>query len=211
MLDIKCASFGTMENNCYLVTDRDTGKSALIDCTEDSPQMSDFIKDADLEYILLTHGHFDHIAGCKAVKEKTDAKLAIHGADESMLTSARDSLALFCYAEQNDVNADIILSDGDVITLGNSEIKVISTPGHTYGSVCFLADRALFTGDTLFNMSLGRTDFPTGSPRDMIKSLKRIDALEGDYDIYPGHESISTLDYQRAHNVDFQILIGMQD
>ena len=199
-MKVKSASFGNMGNNCYLIIDEKTNKSALVDCTEFSRKMIDFIGDTDLQYILLTHGHFDHIIGAKEVKEKYNCKVAISADDECMLSSSRHSLAAFCGAVQNDVTADIILKDGDVITLGDIEIKVISTPGHTKGSVCFIAEDCLFSGDTLFCCSCGRTDFPGGSVPEMLSSLKKLSSLEGDYRVLPGHEEQSTLDFERTHN-----------
>jgi len=189
-----------MGNNCYLIVDEKTNKSALVDCTEYSRKMLDLIGDTDLQYVLLTHGHFDHIIGTKEVKEKFGCKVAISKEDEGMLSSGRLSLAIFCGEPQNDVQADIIIKDGDVLTLGDTEIKVIATPGHTKGSVCFIAGDCLFSGDTLFCCSCGRTDFPGGSVEEMMKSLKKLCALDGDYKVLPGHEEASTLDFERKNN-----------
>ncbi|MCH5320925.1 MAG: MBL fold metallo-hydrolase [Eubacterium sp.] len=200
MLDVKYAVFGALENNCYLITDTSTGKSALVDCTEDSEKMRNFISGTDLEYILLTHGHFDHIGGVKGIKELTNAKVVISREDEPMLSSSKHSLAAFCNAEQNNTKADIIIRDGDTITLGESIIKVIATPGHTKGGVCYLCDDKLFTGDTLFFCSCGRTDFPGGSDAQILASLKKLASLEGNPAVYPGHEELSTLDFERTNN-----------
>lgn len=200
MLNVKCGVFGSLANNCYLITDEQSGKSALVDCTEYSEKMRDFIGDADLEYILLTHGHFDHIGGVKGVKASTDAKVIIAAEDEAMLSSGKYSLAAFCGAEQNDTSADIIVDDGDEFLLGESKIRVMKTQGHTDGGVCYICDDKIFSGDTLFFCSCGRTDFPTGSSEKMLKSLKRLAALEGDYIVYPGHDRQSTLEFERTNN-----------
>lgn len=200
MLEVKYDVFGSLENNCYLITDTATGKSALVDCTDDSKRMKDFIGDAKLEYILLTHGHFDHIAGVKGIQELTGAKVVISSEDSPMLLSSKASLAAFCGAQQNNTDADIIIKDGDTITLGESIIKVISTPGHTKGGVCYICDDKIFTGDTLFFCSCGRTDFPGGSSAEILASLKKIAALKGNLKVYPGHDRLSTLDFERINN-----------
>lgn len=200
MLSVKSAVFGGLQNNCYLITDKDTNKSALVDCTEFSDRMLDFIGNSDLEYILLTHGHFDHIGGVSEISERFNAKVVISSIDAPMLSSSKLSLAAFCGAVHNNSYADITVEDNDVIELGNSEIYVISTPGHTSGSVCYMCDDNLFTGDTMFFCSCGRTDFPTGSPVDMQKSLNKLASLNGDYKIFAGHDRQSTLDFERKNN-----------
>lgn len=197
---VKQGIFGRIDNNCFLIVDEKTNKSALVDCTEYSDKMLDLIGDTDLEYILLTHGHYDHILGAKQVKEKYGAKLAVSKEDASKLVSSRESLAVFHGIIQDNIDADILLSDGDTVNLGDIEIKVISTPGHTKGSICFIAENYLFAGDTLFYLSCGRTDFPDGSDSEMLESLKRLKNLEGNFKVMTGHEEKTTLDFERKHN-----------
>lgn len=192
--------FGSMDNNCSLIIDEKTNQSALVDCNEFSQKMIDMIGDTDLKYILLTHGHFDHIIGVKSVKEKYGAQVVISKEDEPMLNSSKLSLAAFCNAPQNNVDADIIVKDGDEITLGKIKIKVMATPGHTSGSVCYIAENCIFSGDTLFYCSCGRTDFPSGSPEQMMSSLQKLKALDGDYKVYTGHNNLTTLDFERKNN-----------
>lgn len=192
--------FGSMDNNCSLIIDEKTNQSALVDCNEFSQKMIDMIGDTDLKYILLTHGHFDHIIGVKSVKEKYGAQVVISKEDEPMLNSAKLSLAVFCNAPQNNVDADIIVKDGDEITLDKTKIKVMATPGHTSGSVCYIAENCIFSGDTLFYCSCGRTDFPSGSPEQMMSSLQKLKALDGDYKVYTGHNNLTTLDFERKNN-----------
>lgn len=192
--------FGSMDNNCSLIIDEKTNQSALVDCNDFSQKMIDMIGDTDLKYILLTHGHFDHIIGVKSVKEKYGAQVVISKEDEPMLNSSKLSLAVFCNAPQNNVDADIIVKDGDEITLGEIKIKVMATPGHTSGSVCYIAENCIFSGDTLFYCSCGRTDFPSGSPEQMMSSLQKLKALDGDYKVYTGHNNLTTLDFERKNN-----------
>lgn len=199
-MKIKSATFGGLQNNCYLITDEISGLSALVDCTEYSEKMKNFIGDAKLEYILLTHGHFDHIGGVKEVKEAYGAKVVIGREDAEMLSSSRRSLAAFSFIHQENTTPDIIVDDGDVITLGSTKLKVLHTPGHTPGGVCYVGDGEIFSGDTLFFCSCGRTDFPGGSSRQIMESLKKIAALNGNLTVYPGHDRFSTLDFEREHN-----------
>ena len=199
-MEVKSATFGSLQNNCYLITDEISGLSALVDCTEYSEKMKNFIGDAKLEYILLTHGHFDHIGGVKEVKEAYGAKVVIGREDAEMLSSSRRSLAAFSFIHQENTTPDIIVDDGDVITIGSTKLKVLHTTGHTPGGVCYVGDGEIFSGDTLFFCSCGRTDFPGGSSSQIMESLKKIAALEGNLTVYPGHDRFSTLDFEREHN-----------
>lgn len=200
MINVKSACIGRLGNNCYLLTDAESGKSALVDCTDASEEMLDLIGNADLEYILLTHGHFDHIGGVKEIKDKFNAEIVISNEDAGMLSSSRLSLAAFCGAYHNNADADITVGDGDIIKLGNTEIKVIATPGHTKGGVCYIADDVIFTGDTLFFCSCGRTDFPGGSFSEIKESLNLLASFDKNYKLYPGHDRETTLDFEKQNN-----------
>lgn len=199
-MHVKQEVFDPIENNCYLITDENTNESALIDCSEFNEKMRALIGDTELKYILLTHGHFDHIGGVKAVKEQYGCQVAISAEDAPMLSDSLRSLALFSGGRQEKVQADILLKDGDTLSLGNITVKVLSTPGHTKGGLCFIAEDCLFTGDTLFRESCGRTDFPGGSSKELLRSLHRLRDLDGDYRVFAGHEGNSTLSHERAYN-----------
>lgn len=197
---VKIATFGDMNNNCYLIVDEKTNQSAIVDCPEYNNKMVELIGDTDLQYILLTHGHYDHIAGVSGVKEKYGCKVLISKQDYPMLSSSKLSLGAFCGVVLPKIDADSFVADGDVIKLGDIEIKVMATPGHTKGGVCYIVDDYIFTGDTLFYCSCGRTDFPGGDGKEMLDSLLKIRALDGNLKVMTGHEKQSTLDFERKNN-----------
>lgn len=195
---------GPLDVNCYLIVDESTGKAAVLDPGGLTPQLEAAIQkagDSNVEQILLTHGHFDHIGGVAALQKKTGAKIFLHEADrdfpgESSLNLSRMAIG----GEVPNFSVDRLLKDGETFSLGETVFTVIHTPGHTQGSCCYIAGKALFTGDTLMKESVGRTDFPTGSMPQLMKSLQQLALLPGDYIIYPGHGSPSTLDEERKRN-----------
>lgn len=193
--------------NCYLLIDEKSGDSALVDPGWYSKETEKFVYshgDINLKYILLTHGHFDHILGVHGFKQASGAAVAIHSADADKLTDPVKSLCEGHFHErQTPVNADILLKDGDTVQLGDEKIKVMHTPGHTSGSVCFILenDRTIISGDTLFCRTVGRTDFLDGSDEEMYKSIKKLISLDGDYRVLPGHNRETTLDSERTRNI----------
>lgn len=200
MTQIKSITLGELGNNCYLITDQASGLSALVDCTDDSKEMRDFIGSAKLEYILLTHGHFDHIGGVAAISRDYGAKVVISAQDASMLSSGKASLSAFFGIKQDKITPDLTVSEGSSLMLGETPIKVLATPGHTKGGVCYLLKDCIFTGDTLFFCSCGRTDFPGGSSKEIMQSLKRLATLEDSLKVYPGHDRTSTIAFEKANN-----------
>lgn len=200
MTQIKSITLGELGNNCYLITDQASGLSALVDCTDDSKEMRDFIGSAKLEYILLTHGHFDHIGGVSAISRDYGAKVVISAQDASMLSSGKASLSAFFGIKQDKITPDLTVSEGSSLMLGETQIKVLATPGHTKGGVCYLLKDCIFTGDTLFFCSCGRTDFPGGSSKEIMQSLKRLATLEDSLKVYPGHDRTSTIAFEKANN-----------
>ncbi|MBR3439774.1 MAG: MBL fold metallo-hydrolase [Clostridia bacterium] len=198
-----------MMANCWLVYDEKSNEAAIVDaCAFDNRIRTRQEIEAlgcNVKYVLLTHGHFDHILGTYGVQQTYGAKVVVHRADAPMLTDAETNLARVNGAENvfNPITPDIIVEDGDSIYLGDTEIKVLHTPGHTKGSVCYIIEdeRTVFSGDTLFCRTVGRTDFPGGSTEELKNSLKKLLALEGDYRILPGHNRETDLDTERVRNI----------
>ncbi|MBQ3528404.1 MAG: MBL fold metallo-hydrolase [Clostridia bacterium] len=192
--------------NCWVLIDEECGDYVLIDPSATGEAFLDFIekrglKKEGLKYILLTHGHFDHITGADEIRDITGAPLAVHEGDSDCLYDPDKNAYKYFFREDLILRpADIILHDGDVLTLGKNEIKVVHTPGHTLGSVCYFTEDIIYTGDTLFDRSIGRTDLYGGSQATLEESLRKLVSLEKDYTIYPGHGSVSTISKQIKFN-----------
>ena len=194
-------------NEKYILKDEESGEALVVDPGAYNKRLAAMLKDegiTKLRYILLTHGHFDHICGAKMVKENTGAKVVIHAEDDEMLHDiTKNEYAINCEGYVfPEVDADILTEDGTELMLGNTKITVMHTPGHSKGGVCYLfkEDRIMFSGDTLFRLCAGRADLYGGSGREELRSLAKIGELEGDYKVYPGHEGDTTLDYERENN-----------
>lgn len=195
---------GPLQANCYVLIDKKSKEAAVIDpgdCTEELVDLLQGEEVNKVKYILLTHGHLDHILGVTRVKAAANAQVAIHENDALWLTEPDSNLSItdLPYEPQPCV-PDILLHDGDKLYLGETEIEVLSTPGHSKGSVCYKCEDLIFSGDTLFCMTYGRTDFPGGSESDMRYSFEKLMALPGDYTVLPGHNRATTLSFERTHN-----------
>ena len=204
-LKVTDIAFPGFTANCYLVTDMATNESLLVDPGAYGERQKDFIRSQGIEnlrYILLTHGHFDHMIGAERFRQQFNAKVVIHHLDEDKLGSAEKSLysRFDRYHSFAPTAADITVKDGDILPFGNENIEVMHTPGHTKGGVCYKIRDVLFTGDTLFKLTIGRTDFPDSDENEMLESLIKLDKLDMDYKIYPGHEGVTTLDFEKKAN-----------
>lgn len=195
-MNVKIMQVGPIGTNCYILEDEKTREAAVIDPGGDAPQILRALEGAELRYILLTHGHYDHTGGAAALLEAFPrAALYIHKADFQDVDSS-----LFPLRTQ--VQGTNYYDEGDQIAFGGDAVRlrVLHTPGHSEGSVTLLCGNLLFCGDTLFAGSCGRTDFPGGSMQKMLASLRRLGELEGDFQVLPGHMEPSTLEAERRQN-----------
>lgn len=207
MISVKAFQVGVLATNCYVVTDNATGATALIDPGFEDVRVTNELLAAgkeNVKFVILTHGHFDHIGSAYHYAKLFDAQIVISSADAPFLSDDRLNLSYMVGTTlEEPFYADITLEDGDVINLGETELKFILTPGHTCGSGCYIseADKVIFSGDTLFCGSIGRTDFPTSDPVKMQLSLRKLKNLAGDYKVYAGHDMSTTLAKERECNI----------
>lgn len=209
---LKKLAVGPLEVNCYILGDEKTRQTACIDPGGNAEEILGVIEQEklSLQYIINTHGHFDHVGGNGSLKKATGARLAMHEKDAVLLRNAASQSALFGLGAVSSPAPDMLLKDGDEIKVDNLTLNVIHTPGHTPGGICLLIanqkPEILFTGDTLFAGSIGRTDLPGGSYKDIIASIKgKILPLGGDIRVLPGHGPETTIEQERKFN---QFLVG---
>ncbi len=208
MINVETFPVGHLATNCYIVTDESTNRRAVVDPGYKNAELVKRIealgKDT-FDYILLTHGHFDHIWFAEEIKALTGAKIVISKEDEPFLSDGMLNLSSafgFRPFDFPQIHADVTLNDGDTVNLGETKFSFMLTPGHTVGSGCYISfdQNVIFSGDTLFKLSMGRTDFATGDAVRMFDSLKRLGKLQGDFIVYPGHGESTTLEYERKNN-----------
>lgn len=202
---IKTYVAGPVQANNYLVIDEASKEAILIDCSDYVTEIIDYVKENDLtvKYILLTHGHFDHVLGINRMNEVLGAKVYVHEGDKEQVVNTRAVMTMFGLPTEGVENPKITatLSDAGELTLGNQVIKVIETPGHTPGGVCYLIGDCLFSGDTLFHGTIGRTDLPGGSFQQIKHSVKDIlFALDENIKVYPGHGEPTSIGYEKKFN-----------
>ncbi len=191
-MQIYTFQLGQLGTNCYIVTDEETKRCAVVDPGASGDKVADWLEQQGLtpKFILLTHGHFDHVGGVKAlVARYPGLPVYLHPDDQNMTPELRGDLFWTDFYE-----------DGDELTLDSVTFRVLHTPGHTEGSVCLLAGEVMLSGDTLFAGSCGRTDFPGGSWEKMMASMQRLASLKQNYKVLPGHGEATRLDDEREHN-----------
>lgn len=192
MLKVERYISEAISENCYLLINQNSKKCVVVDPGQDIEKFADYIKKYEIRYILLTHGHFDHIAGVNSLKEYTDAPVLIHKDDNDMISDPATNLS-HLMGSDTIIKADTFVSDGEIIDFGDNGIKVIHTPGHTPGSVCYKCGDFLFSGDTVFKDSIGRTDLPCGDYYRLRESVERLMELSDNISVYPGHGEMTTI------------------
>ncbi len=207
MINIKTIPTGYLKTNTYIIND-ENNLCVIVDPGGGFEKIKNYCEEQNLvvKAILLTHGHFDHILAVNKLKlEFSNINIYIHELDEKML-SGEWNLASEMGLSFEPIFGGKTIVDGECIDIGSMSFEVISTPGHTQGSVCYLLNKEyLFSGDTLFYSTYGRTDFYGGSVLDMKSSLKKLFSLNGDFTVYPGHMQQTSLDYERKNNEIFLV------
>lgn len=217
MMNIICTPTGPLGTNTYIVYSEEGTAESPAPCAVVDPAGSakvlKLLRAHNLRCtdILLTHGHFDHVMGVAELKAQENARVAIHRLDASALTDGKASLAHLGGVLVKKCEVDLLLDDEETITAAGFEFRVIHTPGHTPGGVCYVCEdeKVIFAGDTLFRLSVGRTDLPGGDGEQLSESIAyRLFSLHGDYRVLTGHGEETTLEFERRHNPFMQI-VGM--
>ncbi len=192
---------GIVSTNCYILYDEKCN-AAVVDPADGAMRIEKILADEGLTLgaILVTHGHFDHIGAVSELREKTGAKVYMHEKDAIMLTDPNaDSMGKQFGTIPSKV--DVELKGGEKIQVGDMVFDVMHTPGHTVGGVCYICNDSIFSGDTLFNMTIGRTDLPGGDYKTLIDSVKKLsNAYPEDMRVFPGHDECTSLDFERDNN-----------
>lgn len=193
---------GALEVNCYIVFDEKGGKAVVVDPGDEPDRIMAVIKQNNLtvQYIVLTHAHFDHVGAVPEIKEETKARFAIHRDDAGVLRTIKDQGAMWGYKVHPLPEPDMLLKDEETIKAGGLAFDVLHTPGHSPGGMCLYGEETLFTGDTLFKGSVGRTDFPGGDINKLRDSFRRLMELPDDTRVFPGHMGETTIGRERKEN-----------
>lgn len=203
-MKIKTFVTGFLQINTYLVYDEDTLEGFIVDIGSYLKDITDFVnkKGIHIKYIIATHGHDDHTGGVNDQrKDFPDAKVVAHKGDKDWYTDPRLNGSIEISGKPNTIDIDEYVNDGDTLTVGNMKLDIIHTPGHTPGGICIYTSNSLFSGDTLFSQSIGRTDFTGGSFEDIAHSIReKLYKLPDDTKVYPGHMGMTTIGIEKKNN-----------
>ena len=194
---------GPIDANNYLVADEKSKEAVLIDCSEHVQKILDDVKELGLKvkYILLTHGHFDHVMGINSMKKELGAEVLINQKDEKQIEMTQTILKTFCIFVEKNPEYDKYIDKNTELKIGEIPIKIFETPGHTEGGLCYLIEGKLFSGDTLFRNYVGRTDLPGGNYAKLENSIKNVlYKLPDETEVFPGHNEMTTIGYEKKHN-----------
>jgi glyoxylase-like metal-dependent hydrolase (beta-lactamase superfamily II) len=201
---------GVLDSNSYILWDKASKEGAIIDAGVEAFDISEVIKKNNItpKYIILTHCHFDHMYHMQQIQNLTNAKIVVHSLEEeTFLNPSINGSAHFMEA-MTFGKPDMLVNDGDILKLGSSNIEIIHTPGHSKGGICIKAANYLFSGDTLFKGTIGRTDLMTSNPKDIVTSIeKRLFTLPEDTIVYPGHGPSTNIGFEKKHNQIFYNLL----
>lgn len=197
---------GALETNCYIIAPSANSEAVIIDPGGDAHLILQRLEKLNLRPILIinTHGHIDHTGADNKLAVMYNIPIYISVDDASVLNDPTDNLSLLLGEKYEEVRDIKQLKDGQALNLGGLELKVLSTPGHTKGSVSILTDKKLFSGDLLFRGSVGRTDFPSSSYKELLESLKKISSLPDEVIVYPGHGPSTTIGEEKESNMFFR-------
>ena len=206
-IEIKSMTLGMVATNCYLIINKETKEALLIDPADNALRISNVIEEnvCTLKAILLTHGHFDHIMALNELKKRYNVPVYAHEEEKDVLKQSSLNMSGMI-GQIYTTQADIYVKDGEHLKLAGLDIIVLHTPGHTKGGVCYYLPekKVLMSGDTLFHCSIGRTDFPTGSMSQLVRSVKeQLFVLPDDVQVYPGHDSVTSIGYEKQYNPFF--------
>lgn len=201
-MKVDALPLGNLNTNCYFLISEDTKEAVIIDPADQGEVIINKIKsdELDVKYIILTHAHFDHMGALDQIKEFTKAPIVIHDEENGALSDKNLNLSFAFRSPNPESEADIIVKDKDTLPFSNDKLTFIHTPGHTKGSMCIKINDILFSGDTLFYLSMGRVDFPGGNMNEMSQSLAKLMTLGDDTIVYPGHGDSTTIGYERTNN-----------
>ncbi len=204
-MEMAIYTVGSLATNCYVLADDITKEAVIIDPADNADGLMNEIdkKGYKLQKILLTHGHIDHILAADEIRKRLNIPIYAHEAEKVVLEDAQMNLSLMIFRKNITLKADVFVKEGDIINFGSNELEVINIPGHTPGGICFYSkkDNILIAGDTLFYMSIGRTDFPGGNYNDLVNSINdKLFKLPENTKVFPGHGNSTDIGTEKKEN-----------